>query len=205
MRRAPRSRPAAPIDLAAPGHGPCARPPRLQAVNQTSRSVPLKTLSDLSATAVQAVRDGRSLTEIWKRSTAKWLGVQALTFETLRRLGQVSAPASAAGAEGTTQTGAGAAVRGAGMAGATPAAGLQRRDLGRPERARGAPAHPGGGGLRQRGAAPLPARTRRARRRGGRACPWVNSTTRRGGSNGCNATGRRSGKPCCAAARHIRR
>ena len=57
-------------------------------MNDTSLNLPLLHLLDLSADAVQAVRAGRSLTDLLEHvDTASRPGVQALTFQALRQLG----------------------------------------------------------------------------------------------------------------------
>jgi 16S rRNA (cytosine967-C5)-methyltransferase len=57
-------------------------------VNDASSKLPLSHLLDLSADAVQAVRAGRSLTDVLEHvDTEARPGVQALTFQALRHLG----------------------------------------------------------------------------------------------------------------------
>ena len=57
-------------------------------MSPSPQSLPLHRLLDLSADAVQAVRDGRSLSDVLTGIEAKARpGVQALTFEAMRRLG----------------------------------------------------------------------------------------------------------------------
>ena len=62
--------------------------PRLRRVSDASASPPLSLLLERSAAAVQAVRAGRSLSEVLAETPVPWRpGVQALAFQTLRRLG----------------------------------------------------------------------------------------------------------------------
>jgi 16S rRNA (cytosine967-C5)-methyltransferase len=68
----------------------CGRTPRI--MEDIHRNLPLSRLLDLSADAVQAVREGRSLTDVLARCPADARpGVQALSFHTLRWLGSARA------------------------------------------------------------------------------------------------------------------
>ncbi len=65
--------------------------PRLPRVSDTPRPAPLSQLLEHSAEALRAVRDGRSLNDVLAQvQPALRPGVQALTFNALRRLGAAS-------------------------------------------------------------------------------------------------------------------